>query len=154
MTIEIYNKTSIEVFNELKLTENSYLVDVRSDQEHDTKGVVDLSETSCEVIYCEWPISQKTNKNQDFSERLFQRIDLDDVTTLYFLCAAGVRSHEAAKQARSKMKDLGHRIDFVNVSDGFEGTVTNIFNFGQRNGWKQSGLPWCWFDKFATGERA
>jgi len=154
MMIALYNKTSIEVFNELNLTENAYLVDVRTKEELDMKGVVDLSETNCEVIYCEWPVSHKTNGNEDFSEKLFKKINFDEVTALYFICAAGVRSNEAAKQARNKMKDLGRNIDFVNVSDGFEGTPTNIFSFGQRNGWKQSGLPWRRFGKFATGKRA
>tara|TARA_Y100001968_G_C19043312_1_gene565602 strand:+ start:147 stop:623 length:477 start_codon:yes stop_codon:yes gene_type:complete len=152
MEQHVNHKTSVETFSDLKSIKNSYLVDVRTVKELNTNGVADLSQAAGKVIFCEWRENYKVSLDKNFCEELLEKIDFKSAASLYFICAAGYRSNEAAKRAKFELKELGSDINFVNVSDGFEGTSRIIFNFRSSNGWKESGLPWCQYFETETAK--
>ena len=137
-------KTATESYGELTVKDsNRFLVDVRSTEEWRAKGVVDLSPFKEKVIFCEWRRYPSMNINKKFFCDLVQNLDLKKVESLYFICAAGVRSQEALSYTKIKLEELGMKISYVNISDGFEGNTNTMFSFGKVSGWKSSGLPWC-----------
>ena len=137
-------KSSKESFDELSIHKSkSLLVDVRSNGEWRTGGVVDLSPLKDRVVLCEWRRYPSMDINENFFSELIKKLDLNTTESLYFICAAGVRSQEAAIYTNDKIAELGKKIHCVNIEDGFEGNTSKIFSFGKASGWKASGLPWC-----------
>ena len=122
---------------------NSYLVDVRSSQEWQNDGVADLSNNQEKVILCEWRRYPSMELNEDFFSKLTEKLILSEVDDLYFICAAGVRSQEAADFTDRRLKDLDFSIRCINIFDGFNGNTNSFFNLKKSNGWKASGLPCC-----------
>jgi rhodanese-related sulfurtransferase len=137
-------KSAKESFDELAMDESKrLLVDVRSNDEWSTSGVADLSLIKNRVILCEWRQYPSMNINENFFSELTKKLDLNKIESLYFICAAGVRSQEAALYTNDKIVELGKKIHCINIADGFEGNTSNFFGFGNASGWKASGLPWC-----------
>ena len=59
------------------------------------------------------------------------------------MCAAGIRSQEAATFMSNRVKELNLSIKCINVSDGFNGNKKAYLGFGKASGWKAVGLPCC-----------
>ena len=144
------DRSAKNAFDELASFETSYLVDVRSVQEWNSRGVVELSGDANKVLFCEWREYPLMNINENFIYQLCQKIDINLVSALYFMCAAGVRSLEAAEYTNHKLEELGVNLDCINICDGFEGNNNKFFGIGAFAGWKESGLPWCKIEKQIT----
>ena len=125
----------------------SYIIDVRSKEELISEGVVDLSESPEKVVFCEWHVHGSMELNEHFFKNLIDKLDFSQINQLYFICAAGVRSKEAANYTRNKLKALDFKIECINVADGFTGNKNYFFGFGEVNGWKAMGLPYRQFEK-------
>ncbi len=121
----------------------SFLVDVRSSEEWFKTGVADFSTMPEKLVLCEWRQSPSMKINENFFKELTEKLDFKTVEKLYFICAAGIRSQEAADYTKSKLEDLDLRVQCVNVSDGFNGNTSTVFGFGKVSGWKKLGLPCC-----------
>ena len=139
-------KKSKEAYTELtEIGSKRYLVDVRSNGEWRTDGVVDLSTLSDRLILCEWRRYPSMDINENFFDELVKKLDLNKLESLYFICAAGVRSQEALSHTKSKFEELGASVNCINISDGYEGNTSKIFGLWEVSGWKAFGLPWCDF---------
>ena len=150
-----YQKTAKESYVELMVpTSKRYLIDVRSNGEWRSGGISDLSPLQDRTILCEWRKYPSMKINENFFDELTEQLDLSKIDSLYFICAAGVRSQEAMMCTSIKLKELGIPKDCVNIYDGFEGNSDKIFSFGQVSGWKATGLPWCELETHSihTGE--
>ena len=140
----VYQKSSEEAYAEL-ITNNSksFLIDVRSRQEWADTGIPQISLDREKVILCEWRIKPTMEFNENFFYELNGKLDFDQVENLYFICAAGVRSREAAVYTKDKFQELDLEINCINIIDGFNGNSIGFLNFRKANGWKASGLPHC-----------
>ncbi|RMC90931.1 rhodanese-like domain-containing protein [Aquitalea palustris] len=105
------------------------LVDVRSAAEWQFVGVVP---GALRIELRSFPGMQL---NAQFVEQLQAAVDKQAV--LLLMCRSGVRSHEAATQARA----AGYARVY-NVLEGFEGDKDEHEHRGQLTGWKAHGLPW------------
>lgn len=125
----------------LENNKDSVLVDVRTNEELNFVGFVDLSEIGRKAIalpFRTYPnmafnssfISDLTGFiNKSFGEDSFK-------TNLLFLCKTGGRSHDAA----IAMSELGYNC--YNILGGFEGDIDKFGHRGKINGWKAENLPW------------
>ena len=119
----------------------SGLVDVRSSHEWFESGIPDLGSSEEKLILCEWRTYPGMELNENFFAELNKKIDFQEIENLYFICAAGIRSKEAANYTSKKLEELRFSIRCLNVFDGFNGNKGNFLSFGKISGWKQSGLP-------------
>ena len=131
-------------------TSRSYLVDVRSSKEWMKLGVPNFPDKPEKLILCEWRKHPHMEINENFFEDLSMKLDLKKVESLFFICAAGVRSQEAAIYTKKKSEEFGYSIHCINVFDGFNGNTANILSLGKVSGWRSSNLPICKLTKFAN----
>ena len=117
-------------FFTLQLVENSYLVDVRTDEEWKNVGVPDLSNIDKKVIFLSWRLAPSMDLNKEFIPTLTGLITNKN-SMLYFLCRSGSRSAKAAEAALNAKYKLSY-----NIMYGFEGELM---------GWKALNLPWRHF---------
>ncbi len=120
---------------------NSILVDVRTKEEVEFVGFVDLSKTNAKTIYLPWKVYPSMVVDEAFTDKLSALIaeefpSSSNETNLLFICRSGNRSFEAAMY----MSDLGYKC--YNIKDGFEGTHNELGQRGKTNGWKAQNLPW------------
>ncbi len=133
-----------EAYTELESNgSKSLLVDVRSKYEWFEAGIADLGTESEKLILCEWRKYPSMELNENFFDELMNKVDFQEIENVYFICAAGIRSKEAANYTSKKLEEFGFSIKCINVFDGFNGNKNNFFNFGRISGWKDSGLPHC-----------
>ena len=125
----------------------SFLIDVRSRQEWFEVGVAEFLADPRKLVLCEWRTYPAMGINKNFFSELAEKLDLQAVENLYFICAAGIRSQEAATYISNKVKGMGLSINCINVSDGFNGNKNAFFSLAKANGWKASGLPYCQLDQ-------
>ena len=127
----------------------SVLIDVRSKEEWSSEGVADFSALADadKVVLCEWRFHGSMEINEHFFRDLSKYLVFREIECLFFICAAGIRSKEAADYTRTKLKELGLQISCINVVDGFNGNGKSFFGFGEVNGWKAIGLPYRRFEK-------
>ena len=130
---KILSKTPSECFNRLKEESNSILIDVRTRAEWGMDGVADLKEIDRDVIFLEWIKSPFIGIDKRFFDLFSKNVDIDKPSSYYFICAAGVRSLEAATHIDNILRKMEMNSKCFNVSFGFEGSV---------EGWKAIGLPW------------
>ena len=104
--------------------------------------MVDLSPFKDRLILCEWRRYPSMEINENFFSEVSERLDLSKVESLYFICAAGIRSQEAMLHTRDRLVDLGKTINCFNIADGFQRNKNQFFSFGKTSGWKDCGLPW------------
>jgi rhodanese-related sulfurtransferase len=121
---------------------HSLLVDVRTFEELNFVGHVDLSSIAAKSIILPWRIYPRMELNSAFISELsnfiaktFPSNPLD--TNLLFLCKTGGRSNEAAKS----MSEIGYKNTY-NITGGFEGEADSSGHRGNINGWKAANLPW------------
>ena len=131
-----------EAYKILQENPNSLLVDVRTREEIDFVGFVDLSQTSVKTILLPWKIYPNMAVDEAFTDKLSALVvkhfsSNPEETNLLFLCRSGNRSLEAALF----MSDLGYH-NCYNIINGFEGSHDELGHRGQTNGWKAKNLPW------------
>ena len=119
----IKNINANECFKALKESENSKLIDVRTDFEWKSNGYADLTSINQKVNLITW-VNENGNVNENFIEEV-KNLDINKDTKLFFICKSGVRSNHA-----------GSYINENSISE-------NIFNVegGMEFGWKISNLP-------------
>ena len=132
-------------YEQLVVSENSFLVDVRSQAEWNFVGTPDASEMQNDVIFCEWAAFPTMIKNPNFLEELMGKIKIEKARNIYFICRSGSRSFGAASEVNNFIQNTHEKlsqISCVNVRYGFEGDLSRDSKRGKLNGWKYSDLPW------------
>ncbi len=147
----VYNKSKIDeiepsfAYEQLINFKNNFLIDVRCKPEWSFVGFPDDTQMKNEIIFCEWSIYPFMEKNLNFENEIFSKIDFENCENLYFLCRSGSRSFEAANSIKHRLNEkaeLKKDINCINVKFGFEGDLSNENKRGKLNGWKFSNLPW------------
>ena len=133
MNIKLINPK--DAFEMLKSQKNSFLVDVRTNEEFNFVGTVDASAFENRMLLNPWQTLPQMQLNPDFANILASKIPTN--TTLFFLCKTGGRSGQSAEFALS----MGYQNCF-NIVNGFEGDLNQDAQRGKVNGWKASNLPW------------
>lgn len=133
MIDKINNISPLEAWKILKEELDAQLIDVRSEAEWNSIGIVDLSTLNKSSYNISWRFYPENNINSRFVNLLEENLS-NKKTKLLFICKSGGRSLEAAKEASK----YGYR-DCYNILHGFEG-----YHMGEHNqpGWKQFNLPW------------
>ena len=129
-----------DAFELLKRDDNSIIIDVRTEEEFNSVGIIDSSQFNNRMILLPWRTNPNMVANPNFSASLQQSLkqifnDQDKNANLIFICRSGVRSSEAAMHAIS----LGYKNSF-NLINGFEAASKD--HNPSLNGWKASNLPW------------
>ena len=132
----VKNITSIECFNKLSETSNSFLIDVRTKPEWEFIGIPDLSSLNKNTIFISWHIYPEMKINLFFENKLFES-NIKKNDKLFLICRSGTRSYYAAKFLISH----GYNHCF-NIADGFEGKKNTLNQRSAINGWKYHNLPW------------
>lgn len=125
----VQNICSKEAYNMLVSNNNTFLVDVRTEEEWKNVGVPSLSNKN-NVIFLSWQLSPFMELNKDFEDRFLSIMDDKMSNIIFFLYRSGHRSLMAANFTAN----LGYK-NCYNIIDGFEGNLQN-------KGWKQNNLPW------------
>jgi rhodanese-related sulfurtransferase len=118
------------------LSDNSYIVDVRTNAEWHYVGVPNLKPVNKDLIRVEWRSLPDMSLNKSFAFEISNLIP-DKEAKIYFLCRTGGRSMEAA----ILMTSLGYK-NCYNIASGFEGDADANSQRGKVNGWKAEKLPW------------
>jgi len=122
-------------FELLKNQKNSFLIDVRTNEELNFVGVVDASSFNNRMIFLAWQTLPNMQQNQNFMSDLVSKVNKD--SEVLFLCRTGGRSNQSAQFASS----IGFKKCY-NIINGFEGDLNSKNHRGLINGWKASNLPW------------
>lgn len=133
------------VYNELINNDLCYLIDVRSQPEWNFVGFPDSKDMKNDIIFCEWAFYPMMDKNPNFENEIFSKLNINNCKDLYFICRSGSRSFHAAKSVQvllNQKTDLRGDINCINVKFGFEGDLSKNKRRGNSNGWKFSNLPW------------
>ncbi|MDA7705156.1 rhodanese-like domain-containing protein [Rickettsiales bacterium] len=139
--MSVQNISSNDAFDYLSNQNNTILVDVRTQEEFDSIGVVDLSSLNKEAIFIPWRLLPDMSINADFEFELIDKIKKhinanENEINLLFLCRSGARSMEAALF----MSDIGYNC--FNIEKGFEGDPDDKGVRANINGWKFNNKPW------------
>ncbi len=144
--------TNIEpklAFNALTTNQNSFLIDVRTQEEFDWVGNVCDSSFCNKQILLTWKnVANLANPSQFsniLNEILFHKsssmfsnqAEAMQNLQLYFICRSGGRSGLSA----THLSNLGWQQCF-NIINGFEGDLNNQYQRSKINGWKFNNLPW------------
>ena len=114
------NISAKEAWDLLKVEDNSFLIDVRTDAEWNSVGYPDLSQVGKNLIKITWEKDEKK-----FVEQLVAAVS-DKDAQIVFICKAGGRSASAANAA---------------ISAGYERCYNLVGGF-EMGGWKDSNLPY------------
>lgn len=133
--MNIKSATPKDAFEMLKNQKNSFLVDVRTNEEFNFVGMVDASNFENRILLNPWQILPQMQLNPNFAKNLTSQIPFD--CNLFFICKTGGRSAQSAEFAFG----LGYQ-NCYNVVNGFEGDLNDDSQRGKINGWKASNLPW------------
>jgi rhodanese-related sulfurtransferase len=118
----------------------SVLIDVRTQAEWTYVGTPDIQALGKTPLFLEWQSYPSMAIDANFTgrlEALLQSGGVERGASLVFLCRSGARSRQAA----TAMTNAGWSPCF-NVSDGFEGALSESRRRGLVGGWKAGGLPW------------
>jgi len=126
----------------LKNDPSTVLVDVRTVAEWSFVGVPDLSPIGKSLLLVEWQHFPGWARNEAFVDVLSEQLGGTAPSSIYFLCRSGARSLNAAQDIASAFAAKGQAVACVNVAGGFEGDRDSANHRGNKNGWKQGGLPW------------
>ncbi len=138
--------TATDAWKILQNNPNSILIDVRTKEEVEFVGFVDLSKIDAQahnrVIYLPWKIYPQMANDEAFTDKLSALIAQNfpasnpEEVELLFMCRSGNRSFEAAMF----MSDFGYKC--YNLTNGFEGSHDSSMHRGTISGWKVENLPW------------
>ncbi len=131
----------IQAWETLQTTQNSILVDVRTKEEVDFVGFVDLEKSQNQkMIHIPWAVYPQMIVDDNFTTKLdglIAKLFADIINiNLIFICRSGYRSLEAAMF----MSDLGYNC--CNIIGGFEGSLDHLGHRSCLDGWKFYNLPW------------
>ena len=132
---------ALEAWKLLNENSNSVLIDVRTKEEIEFVGFVDLSNINGKALQLPWKHYPQMTVDEAFTDKLMALVSKlflvnPEETNLLFLCRSGNRSFEAAMF----MSDFGYRC--YNIINGFEGSLNDLERRGTTNGWKSKNLPW------------
>jgi rhodanese-related sulfurtransferase len=134
--------TTSDAWKILQEKPNSILIDVRTKEEIEFVGFVDLSKTNAKIINLPWKIYPTMANDEAFTDKLsaliaeiFPSSNPGEIE-LIFMCRSGNRSFEAAMF----MSDFGYNC--YNLVNGFEGPLDSSGHRSTTSGWKVENLPW------------
>ncbi len=134
--------TATDAWKILQEKPNSVLIDVRTKEEIEFVGFVDLSKINAKTIQLPWKIYPQMVNDEAFTDKLsaliaemFPASNPEEIELL-FMCRSGNRSFEAAMF----MSDFGYNCH--NLVNGFEGQHNASMQRGTVAGWKVENLPW------------
>jgi rhodanese-related sulfurtransferase len=133
--------TPEEAYDALSADPATALVDVRTRAEWMFVGAPDISSLGRDVAFVEWVGFPPDGPNTRFIEQLEAALP-GGVSTIYFICRSGARSHSAASAAAAHFASRNRDVACVNVLEGFEGDLDETGKRGRLGGWKARGLPW------------
>jgi rhodanese-related sulfurtransferase len=125
--------TAQEAWDAVMGSDDSFIIDVRTNVEWAQIGAPDLKESSHKLFFVSWQLPPDMRLNENFVSSL-AKTGVPKSGKLYFLCRSGVRSLAAAKAAAS----AGYETT-VNIVAGFEGVAGPDGN--RTGGWLGAGLP-------------
>ena len=125
MKYAIKDMSCNQAWEYLSKTPGSYLIDVRTQGEHDVVGVPDLTVIDKNTVFIPWVRDFTSGINPKFLSELEKYVPNKEDAVL-FICKSGGRSAAAAEYACL----VGYR-NSINVNDGFEGNGTS-------GGWKMN----------------
>ncbi|MEM1159596.1 MAG: rhodanese-like domain-containing protein [Pseudomonadota bacterium] len=134
--------TPQEAWGVLAQDHSTILVDVRSRPEWTFAGLPDLTAIGRDLVTVEWETWPTMAPNLGFLSDLEQELDVSKTTRIFFMCRAGSRSINAAREVARQMHARGRNVHVTNVCEGFEGDQDDKGQRGKVNGWKAAGLPW------------
>ena len=144
--------TNIEpklAFDALVTNKNSFLIDVRTQEEFDWVGNICDNSFCNQQILLTWKnvanLAEPSQFSNVLSEIIFSKSSLlfndkkeaMQSLQLYFICRSGGRSGLSA----THFTNLGWQKCF-NILNGFEGDLNNQYHRATLNGWKVNNLPW------------
>jgi rhodanese-related sulfurtransferase len=131
---------AVDAYALLRGDSTSVLIDVRTQAEWTYIGVPEIQALGKTPLFLEWQSYPSMAVDANFAgrlEALLQSWGVERGASLLFLCRSGARSRHAA----TAMTSAGWAPCF-NVSDGFEGPLSDLRQRGGGSGWKAGGLPW------------
>ena len=127
-----------EAYDVLNTTQDTALIDVRTQAEWDRIGVPDISQTGRPMWFIEWVSGPAQPPNPRFGQELLERAGDVLPSRMFFICRSGARSAAAANAVAVMADRLGQKVQCTNVAEGFECSPA----FGEDSGWRARGLPW------------
>ncbi len=115
---------------------DSFLIDVRTNEELTFVGVVQDKEFKNKMISIQWLTYPHMEENPEFLNQL-EDIVKNKEAKIFFICRTGARSNNAAQFCQN----IGYKNCF-NIINGFEGDLNGQGQRGLVNGWKASNLLW------------
>jgi rhodanese-related sulfurtransferase len=125
-----------EAWDMLRGDAESFLIDVRTDQEWEAVGYPDLSVLSKRLVKLSWRLGSNKSINPDFTEEL-EKVVGDKNAAIIFICRSGGRSAETAVLATKR----GYT-NCYNLIGGFEGHYFDDKDKPSYPGWVENELPW------------
>ncbi len=139
--------TQIEAVAAFEIIENDYnsiIIDVRTFEEFNFVGFIDLSaveDGNKKLLMLPWRLYPQMDYNPNFrrilEEFLNNNFSNPVEVKMFFVCRSGGRSNEAA----AYFANLGYK-HCHNIIGGFEGELNQENKRGKINGWKTSNLAW------------
>ena len=117
---------ALDAWNKLKENDNSLIIDVRCNYEIKKFGSPNLSSLNRKIVNIPWVDELTMSLNNEFINNLCSN-NINSNMFLFFICAAGVRSHYAVELARNN----GYKNSY-NISGGMN----------NKSGWINSKLPY------------
>ena len=121
-----------EVYERMQATENSVLIDVRTDAEWAFVGIPAVKQ----LLRISWQSFPAMERNEDFVADV-ERAGVPKDAEIFLICRSGQRSAAAA----ADLTQAGFESCY-NVAEGFEGDKDAAGHRGSVGGWKHAGLPW------------
>ena len=107
------NIKAVDAFDFLSKTDDTHLIDTRSDLEWKTTGIPDLSSINKETYLINWGPVLNQSFFEEYKNFLLLRFDQKD--SLFFVCRSGSRSFMAAQFAI----EFGFKNSF-NIYEGYD----------------------------------
>lgn len=142
MNKNVENQNPLTVWNTLKDSKDSVLIDVRTKPEWAFVGTPDLTSIRRKIALVEWLEFPFMKQNPNFMEQIEEKFPDGYPSNLYFICRSGSRSLDAANFIQETANKKGLEVKCFNVEEGFEGDLNAQGQRGTVNGWKARELPW------------
>ncbi len=138
---QIYPNDAYQI---LQNNQNSILIDVRTNFEWETVGIVDYLSFCNPALFISWQNYPDMQIDPDFlvklesslNEKLSSIKNYKNSADLIFLCRTGIRSNAAAELCLKN----GYS-NLFNIINGFEGDSNQQGQRSLINGWKAQNLP-------------
>lgn len=121
-----------EVYDRMQASENTVLIDVRTDAEWAFVGIPAIER----LLRISWQQFPTMERNEDFVADV-ETAGVPRDADIFLICRSGQRSASAA----AALTQAGFE-NCYNVAEGFEGDKDADGHRGSVGGWKHAGLPW------------